>query len=92
MHQMYCTCLDWLQGIHSPHGLQCAGGDIPALDIPGRNMAALHKYNTHIALTLQLHTLRLLVHAKLAAAFENLVLNVPRVQRGTVPSVERPWF
>lgn len=55
-------------------------------------MAALHKYNTHIALTLQLHTLRLLVHAKLAAAFENLVLNVPRVQRGTIPSVERPWF
>lgn len=30
--------------------------------------------------------------AKLAAAFENIPLNVPAVPGGAVPSAERPWF
>lgn len=51
-------------------------------------MTALHKQNSHATLTLQLHTHRLLVHAKLAADLENFILNVPRLHGGT-SSVDR---
>lgn len=41
-------------------------------EMPRRSRAASSKHNSHAALTPQLHAHRLLVHAKLAAAFENI--------------------